>query len=182
VIAAADLAVVHCSQLITVAGPARPRIGNELRELAIVPDGALRIRDGRIAAAGPRAEIERGLAAETKIVDAGGCVVMPGFVDAHTHAVFAGTRVDEYERRAAQSAQAILATVASQAKGANIAFATDYALSDHPATAIVEAARRHGCDAIFMSTHARTGWSALVHGSETHDVLVNSDIPTLVYR
>ena len=99
-IAAADLAVVHCSQLVTVAGPARPRIGNELRELAIVPDGALRIRDGRIAAAGPRAEIERGLAAETKIVGAGGCVVMPGFVDAHTHAVFAGTRVDEYERRA----------------------------------------------------------------------------------
>lgn len=93
-----------------------------------------------------------------------------------------GMPLDEYERRAAQSAQAILATVASQAKEANIAFATDYALNDHPATAIVEAARRHGCDAIFMSTHARTGWSALVHGSETHDVLVNSDIPTLVYR
>ena len=93
-----------------------------------------------------------------------------------------GMPLDEYERRAAQSAQAILAKVASLAKDANIAFATDYALSDHPAAAIVEAARRHGCDAIFMSTHARTGWSALVHGSETHDVLVNSDIPTLVYR
>lgn len=93
-----------------------------------------------------------------------------------------GMPLDEYERHAARSAQAILGPVAAQAKEANIGFATDYALSDHPAAAIVEAARRHGCDAIFMSTHARTGWSALVHGSETHDVLVNSDIPTLVYR
>lgn len=93
-----------------------------------------------------------------------------------------GMPLDEYERRAAHSAQAILAVVAAQAKDANIGFATDYGMSDHPAAAIVEAARRHGCDAIFMSTHARTGWSALLHGSETHDVLVNSDIPTLVYR
>jgi nucleotide-binding universal stress UspA family protein len=93
-----------------------------------------------------------------------------------------GMPLDEYEQRAARSAQAILGPVVATAKEANIGFATDYALSDHPAAAIVEAARRHGCDAIFMATHARTGWSALVHGSETHDVLVNSDIPTLVYR
>jgi nucleotide-binding universal stress UspA family protein len=51
-----------------------------------------------------------------------------------------------------------------------------------PLGPIIETARRHGCDAIFMATHARTGFAALVHGSETHDVLVNSDIPTFVYR
>lgn len=93
-----------------------------------------------------------------------------------------GLPLHEYERRASEQAREILGRVASRAKMANVAFATEYALSDHPAAAIIETARRHGCDAIFMATHARTGISALMHGSETHDVLVNSDIPTFVYR
>ena len=88
----------------------------------------------------------------------------------------------EHERRAAEAARAILDQAARRAKEARVACETDYALSDRPAAAIIDTARRHGCDAIFMATHARTGWSALVHGSETHDVLANSDIPTLVYR
>ena len=88
----------------------------------------------------------------------------------------------EYERQACEAARAILAKVARQAKDANVSFETDYALSDHPSQAIIETAKRHGCDAIFMATHARTGFSRLLHGSETHDVLVNSDIPTFVYR
>lgn len=95
-----DLAVVNCRQLVTLAGPARPRTGDELRDLAIVPDGAMRIRDGRIAAVGPRPDIERALSPDTEVVDARGCIVLPGFVDAHTHAVFAGNRADEFERRA----------------------------------------------------------------------------------
>jgi imidazolonepropionase len=94
------LALLNCAQLVTLAGPARPRTGAELRELAIVPDGAMLVRDGRIAAIGPRREIERELAPETEIIDAGGRVVLPGFVDAHSHAVFAGNRADEFERRA----------------------------------------------------------------------------------
>lgn len=94
-----DLAVLHCGQLVTLAGPARPRCGAEMRELGIVPGGAMRIRDGRIAAVGPSAEIQRALAENTEVVDAGGRVVLPGFVDAHTHPVFAGTRADEYEER-----------------------------------------------------------------------------------
>jgi imidazolonepropionase len=95
-----DLALLNCSQLVTLAGPARARTGAELRELAIIPDGAMLVRDGRIAVIGPRAAIEPGLSRDTKIVDAGGRVVLPGFVDAHTHAVFAGNRADEFERRA----------------------------------------------------------------------------------
>lgn len=93
-----------------------------------------------------------------------------------------GVPLQEYERRAAEQAREVLDGAARRAKDANIAFDTEYALNDHPAAAIVEAARRHGCDAIFMSTHGRTGFSALMHGSETHGVLVNSDIPTLVCR
>jgi imidazolonepropionase len=71
-----------------------------MRDLAIVPDGAMLVRGGRIHATGTRAQIEQLAGVETQVVDAGGRVVMPGFVDAHTHAVFAGTRVAEYELRA----------------------------------------------------------------------------------
>ena len=92
-----SFAVVGCSELVTLAGPPRPRIGRELQELSIVPDGAMLVRDGRIAYAGPRRDLplESGL----EMVDAGGRVVMPGFVDAHTHPVFAGNRADEFEKR-----------------------------------------------------------------------------------
>ncbi len=93
-----------------------------------------------------------------------------------------GMPLHEYERRAGEAAAAILAKAASRAKEVDVAFDTEYALSDRPAAAIVEAAHKHGCDAIFMATHGRTGFSALLHGSETHDVLAKSDIPTFVCR
>ncbi len=95
-----DLAVLNISQLVTVAGPPRPRTGGELRELGLIPDGALLVRDGRLAAVGTRAHIEPLLAADCEVVDAGGRTVLPGFVDAHTHPVFAGNRASEYELRA----------------------------------------------------------------------------------
>ena len=91
------LAVVGCSELVTLAGPARPRTGAELRELAVISDGVMLIRDGRIELVGPRREIA--IDRDVEIVDAGGRVVMPGFVDAHTHPVFAGNRADEFEKR-----------------------------------------------------------------------------------
>lgn len=95
------LAVVNCSQLVTLGGPARPRLREEMRELSIIEDGAMLVRDGRIGRVGARVEVEPLIDADVEVVDAGGRVVMPGFVDAHTHPVFAGTRVDEYEQRAA---------------------------------------------------------------------------------
>ncbi|MBZ5603843.1 MAG: imidazolonepropionase [Acidobacteriia bacterium] len=91
-----QFAVVGCSELVTLAGPARPRIGAELRELGIVKSGAMLIRDGRIIEAGADLKFD----AKTEVIDAGGRVVMPGFVDAHTHPVFAGNRADEFEKRA----------------------------------------------------------------------------------
>src|ERR1044072_2772281 len=93
------LAVLNCSQLVTLAGPARPRVGAELRELGIIPSGVLFVRDGLIERVGTEAEIGVLIDAGTEVIDAGGRVVLPGFVDAHTHPVFAGTRVDEFEER-----------------------------------------------------------------------------------
>jgi nucleotide-binding universal stress UspA family protein len=55
-------------------------------------------------------------------------------------------------------------------------------LMSRRASSLIEAAKRHGCDAIFMSTHARQGLAKLWYGSETVEVLEHSDIPTLVYR
>ena len=104
-----DLVVVNCRQVVTLAGPARARTGAEMRELAIIADGALVARDGRILKVGTRAEIERLASADAEIVDAGGRVVLPGFVDAHTHPVFAGNRADEFEQRAAGATYADIA-------------------------------------------------------------------------
>src|SRR5688572_7622024 len=95
------LAVVNCSQLVTLAGPRRPRVGAELRELSIVEGGAMLVRGGLIEMTGTRAEVEPLIDETCEVLDAGGRVVAPGFVDAHAHPVFAGDRADEFEKRAA---------------------------------------------------------------------------------
>lgn len=94
------LAIINCAQLVTLAGPARPRVGAEMRELGIIADGAMLVRDGLIERTGTRIEIEALLPNACTVVDAQRRVVLPGFVDAHTHPVFAGTRADEFEQRA----------------------------------------------------------------------------------
>ncbi|HEY3135431.1 MAG TPA: imidazolonepropionase, partial [Blastocatellia bacterium] len=95
-----ELLITHASQLVTLAGPPRPRVAEELGELAIIGDGAVLSRDGVILAVGATSEVEPRVRADALRIDASGSVVMPGFVDAHTHPVFAGTREDEYEMRA----------------------------------------------------------------------------------
>ena len=94
-----SLAVLHASQLVTLAGPKKPRVRSGMSELAIVHDGGMLVHDGVIVAIGLSAEIEKG-ARQSELVDAGGRVVLPGFVDAHAHPVFAGNRLDDFERRA----------------------------------------------------------------------------------
>jgi imidazolonepropionase len=97
---AEELLITGASQLVTIGGPARARVGDEMRDLAIIENGALLARDGLVAAVGHRDEIEKLARSDACRIDAAGSVVMPGFIDAHTHPVFAGTREDEYEMRA----------------------------------------------------------------------------------
>ncbi len=93
------IAITNIRQLVTLAGPARPRTGEELRDIGLVEDATLIAGDdGRIAAVGPRASVQ--IPPGAQVIDAGGMVVLPGFVDAHTHPVFAGQRSDEFEMRA----------------------------------------------------------------------------------
>ncbi len=98
-IEATELLLVNCSQLVTLAGPSRPRVGGEMRELAVIRDGGMLVRDGRIAIVGERADVEPQAGANAEFVDAGGRVVAPGFVDAHTHLIFDGNRANEFEMR-----------------------------------------------------------------------------------
>jgi len=93
-----SVAVLHASQLVTLAGPKRPRVGSEMSNLAIIRDGGILICDGVVAAIGSSKEIAR-KARGSRIIDAGGRVILPGFIDAHTHLVFAGNRLDDFERR-----------------------------------------------------------------------------------
>jgi imidazolonepropionase len=94
-----SLAVLHASQIVTLSGPKRSRFGPEMSELGIVRDGGMLIRNGMIESVGASDEIEKNFG-DANIIDAGERVVMPGFVDAHTHLVFAGNRIGDFERRA----------------------------------------------------------------------------------
>lgn len=95
------LVIVNCSQLVTLASPLKgARTGTALGQLSIIEDGAMLVRDGRIERVGARCEIEPLIEADSEVLDASGRICMPGFVDAHAHPVFAGTRADEYEQRA----------------------------------------------------------------------------------
>ena len=71
-----------------------------MRELSIINDGAMLVSGGRISHVGTRVSVAPSINETFEIIDAGGRVVLPGFVDAHTHPVFAGTRADEFEQRA----------------------------------------------------------------------------------
>ncbi len=94
-----DLLIVNADELITLAGGGqKPRTGKQMRELGIIHNGCLAIRDGRIAAVGKTPDVTKNFKAEN-IISAKGKVVLPGFVDPHTHLVFAGSREDEFQMR-----------------------------------------------------------------------------------
>lgn len=95
------IAIVNIGQLATLAGPARRRTGSELRELGLIENAALLIEEGRIVAVGAHSELRSKIPPHAVLIDAEGSLVTPGFVDAHTHFVFAGNRAAEFERRIA---------------------------------------------------------------------------------
>ena len=92
-----SLLISGASQIVTVRGRA-PRRGNQLLNIGVVRDGAILVRDGEIIAVGPSSQIERlKESKKAEKMDVGGRVVLPGFVDAHTHLIHAASRAEEYE-------------------------------------------------------------------------------------
>jgi imidazolonepropionase len=73
----------------------RPRRGKELGELGILPQGDVLVTDGKISAVAPKVEAPPG----TEVIEAQGRVLMPGFVDCHTHICWAGDRLTEWEQK-----------------------------------------------------------------------------------
>jgi nucleotide-binding universal stress UspA family protein len=88
----------------------------------------------------------------------------------------------DHERLSRDKAAAILDPAAARMRAAGIEVDTDYAESDRPYEAIIDAAKSRSCDLILMSSHGRQGLAELWYGSETREVLTHSQIPTLVYR
>ena len=93
-----------------------------------------------------------------------------------------GVSIADHARHSVSLARGILEKAVGKARAAQLRFGVDYAESDQPWRAIIEAAQRHGCDAIFMASHGRRGLAAVWHGSETREVLTHSRIPTVVLR
>jgi imidazolonepropionase len=89
----------NASQLICVARKGeRVRPGADMGDLAIINNGAMILRDGRIDWVGPTSSLPL-VPPDAEVIDATGNTVFPGFVDSHTHLIFAGSREDEFEQR-----------------------------------------------------------------------------------
>ena len=94
--------LIHSSsQLLTLAGG--PQRGHALGTLGIIEDGAVVVRDEKIVAVGTTSEL-RAFYPNEPTLDASRCVVMPGFVDPHTHVIWGGDRADEFEKKMAGAA------------------------------------------------------------------------------
>jgi imidazolonepropionase len=145
----ADLVVTGCKELVTLAKPDRaPRVGAELGELGIVEDGALAVAAGRLIAVGRRDDVlaTARVSAHTRHIDVGGVVVIPGFVDCHTHTVFAEYRLDEYEWRVAGTPYAEVA-----ARGGGIAKSVEH-VRGTPEGVLLERTRKRVQSAIRYGT------------------------------
>lgn len=95
----ADILIVNANELITLAGGNEtPRTGKQMREIGTIRGGCVAVKDGKIIAVGKTSDVRKTVRAET-IINASGKTVMPGFVDPHTHLVFAGSREDEFQMR-----------------------------------------------------------------------------------
>jgi imidazolonepropionase len=93
---AADLVIVNANQMCTLRGPRRARIKDELQHLGTVPKAAVAMEHGKIVAVGSTEEIRNRVDTKyVETVDATGKTILPGFVDPHTHLIFAGSREDE---------------------------------------------------------------------------------------
>lgn len=94
----ADLILHNAGQLLTCASGGKPRRGPEMRDVGMIEAGAVAVIDGSIAAVGKTADILNEYQSDN-MIDAGGRVVCPGLVDPHTHIVFGGDRLAEFEMK-----------------------------------------------------------------------------------
>jgi imidazolonepropionase len=93
-----DLIVRNAAQMVTCASPSGVKRGRDMQDVGLIVNGAVSIHEGKVVAAGSTDEILRQFDAG-EVIDAEGRVVCPAFVDPHTHIVFAGDRLNEFESK-----------------------------------------------------------------------------------
>ena len=111
---ASCLLLTHIRQLVTLRGPEGPRRGRALGELGIIEDGAVLCAGGKIVSVGTMREVARDPwlkkhKRQVREIDCRGRVVLPGFVDSHTHPAFVAPRLVDFERRSAGASYAAIA-------------------------------------------------------------------------
>jgi len=92
------------------------------------------------------------------------------------------TTPEQFAKSAEEEARKILGKAKALADSEGVTADTDTIVNEVPYEAVIDAAKRHGCDLIFMASHGRRGIAGLLLGSETQKVLTHSNIPVLVYR
>jgi imidazolonepropionase len=97
----ADFVIINANELATLKGSSeKPKIKDEMRDLGIIKNGAIAVKDGKIVAVGETEEVLRKLKKDFDVIDASKKLVTPGLIDPHVHLIFAGFREDELEKMA----------------------------------------------------------------------------------
>ena len=152
----ADLLIKNADLVATCAGPG-PRRGSAQREISALPNASVAGCEGKIVFVGSDADADAAisLTANAQVIDGQGCTVVPGFVDPHTHLVFAGDRRDELRRRLAG---ATYAEIASSGGGIVKTVAATREASEHD---LVDAARKRLAEMLTFGTttaEAKSGY------------------------
>ncbi|MEP6782359.1 MAG: imidazolonepropionase [Acidobacteriota bacterium] len=152
----ADFLIDNADLVATCAGPG-PRRGSAQREIAAMPTASVAGFEGRIVFVGSAADAAAAvtLTPQAQVIDAQGCTVVPGFVDPHTHLIFAGDRRDELRRRLAGASYADIA--ASGGGIVKTVYATRFA-SEHD---LVDGARQRLAEMLCFGTttaEAKSGY------------------------
>ncbi len=152
----ADFLIDNADLVATCAGPG-PRRGAAQREIGALPNASVAGFEGRIVFVGSAADASKtvNLAPDAAVIDAQGCTVVPGFVDPHTHLIFAGDRRDELRRRLAG---ATYAEIAASGGGIVKTVAATRAASEHE---LVDQGRRRLSEMLAFGTttaEAKSGY------------------------
>lgn len=99
----ADFVIINANELVTLKGSSeKPRVKDEMRNLGIIKNGAVAVKDGKIVAIGETSEVLAKLKKNFEVIDASGKLVTPGLIDPHVHLIFSGFREDELEKMAVE--------------------------------------------------------------------------------
>ena len=90
--------------------------------------------------------------------------------------------IEQYDERVTAEAKDRLADAKRRCDEIGVPSTTLMVKSFSPAEAIIEQSKKHDCDVVFMASHGRQGFAAVLLGSETQKVLTHSQIPVMVYR